>query len=230
MKSKVISVFGIILVMTVIFFALYHSKSTQNSIQENSSESNIDDSAAESSFEPAQQEENERLVETQKNLKIQKDEHKELTAKEIESIRREMKITLAAMYAAQKSFYSEFGRYSTDLLSIGYFPSDKEVKIKFGFLEPYVPSTAARGEDPRRLDSDQLLASTKKEERWVYEKTSKNIQLGDYRSYCANRCTASDRHFEVMVVAQFRDGSNPEIWTIDDKKNLLQISDGTSER
>lgn len=56
-----------------------------------------------------------------------------LTPKEIEEARSEMKLSLVAIYGAQKSFHAEYNRYSTDLYrGLGYAPEASERWSKRG--------------------------------------------------------------------------------------------------
>lgn len=152
----------------------------------------------------------------------------ELTLKEISEIRMEMKISLASIYAAEKAFFAEYGRYSTDLAAIGWQPDNSTLRARVGFLRAFYPSkTNESSENFDRLSSNELLEhlNTTRTEQFGYGPTALPIEFGDsLQKFCDSDCTASDAKFEVIAAADF--GSGMEVWRINEKKQLLQVSDG----
>lgn len=149
----------------------------------------------------------------------------QLTKEEIENVRSEMKISLSALYGAEKSFYFEFHRYSTDLATIGYGPEDGQWH-KVGFIEPFYPEKLTQTEDPRVHDTSELKQFAQNQPLF-FRQNAEKISLADFRRFCKKGCTASESHFELLAATQLIDGYPAEVWLIDDQKNLIQVQDGT---
>lgn len=160
---------------------------------------------------------------------LAKDQARPLNPEEIAQARSEIKITLAAIYAGQKSFHSEYGRYSTDLFrGIGFMPEGKERWSKVGFLQPHSPRKLAEAEDPRYLDIDAYTNDPEivPEQRPAYRNQGEKLSLADLSSHCRQGCTADQHGFEVMAAVTLVPGEPPEVWLINDKKELRQVQDG----
>ena len=155
---------------------------------------------------------------------------KSLSPAEIQAARSEMKVALAANYGGQKSFFSEYNRYSTDFRMIGYVPEPGALLYaKFGYLSPFVPSNPLENEDHRFIDSDAFVNEEEAvpEGRPVYRPSAEAITLGNYSGFCRQGCTAGDDFFELMVAAQLIEGYPADVWVINEKKELRHVQDGT---
>lgn len=114
---------------------------------------------------------------------------------------------------------------------IGWTPFDTEMRYKIGFLQAYRPSTysdvSGVREEPTRMDSDALLIEKSPEgERYTYAPVAAGLHLADYQQYCRSGCTADETHFEAMVVVSL-DSDHVDVWTINEKKELILVRDGT---
>lgn len=147
-----------------------------------------------------------------------------LSLREIEAARSEMKVTLAALYGAQKSFYSEHKRYSTDLSrGVGYAPEGKERWSKAGFLSPFLPTKLVGEEEPRFMSIDEFVA----EGGLKFERSGMNFSLQDLGRFCSRGCTANEEQFEIIAAAVLVEGYEPDVWVINEKKELVHAHDGT---
>lgn len=154
-----------------------------------------------------------------------------LTEKEVEAIRSDIKVSLSQIYTAEKSFFSEYNRYSTDLNhGAGFRPSDKYRPAKVGFLTSYNPNDLLENEDPRYLDTDSYVNDAELPVgHFVYQPSAQKIVLSDYSRFCEAGCTADAEHFEVIAVAQLVEGNPPDIWIINDKKKIQHVQDGLAK-
>lgn len=152
-----------------------------------------------------------------------------LSEAEITKLRSQAKIGLAANYAAQKSFFAEYGRYTTDLYAVGWMPEENPLPYKAGFLQPAQPANLPANEDPRRLDTDALLRDPESPARSgrLYTPSAEAISLADLSGYCKLGCTASERSFELLVAFNLDDDATLDVWRITDKKELEQVVDDT---
>ncbi len=153
---------------------------------------------------------------------------KPLSPKEILEARSEMKMSLAAPYGAQKAFYAEHRRYSTDLLNgVGFLPdAEKQRWSKVGFLSPYSPEKTIGAEDPRYFDIDEYSKDQETPVTFTYRQTGQGFSLADLSRYCEHRCTANDQQFEIMAAAILVEGNAPDIWIINEKKVIRHARDG----
>lgn len=157
-----------------------------------------------------------------------------LTQERIEKIRNMTKATLSMSYTAQKTYFAENKRYSTDLKSIGWSPPEAEMHFKMGFINPYRPPEyrdyPGLREEPLRLDTDTFLNETAIESNDIYQYTSetKNIRLSDYERYCRAGCTADDQHFEIMIVVPLDKSGHEDVWIINEKKEMTLVVNGAN--
>jgi hypothetical protein len=147
-----------------------------------------------------------------------------LNPAEIAAARVEMKITLSALYGAQKSFYAEYGRYSTDLNAVGYSPQEKERMSRAGFLRPFRPEGLAGSEDPSFLSLDQFNP-----QQFKFSRSAKGLSMPNLSNYCRQGCSADEAQFEIIAAAQFSPGAEPDVWVINQNKELVHVNDGATK-
>jgi hypothetical protein len=143
-----------------------------------------------------------------------------------------MKMSLMAIYGAEKSFYSEYRRYSTDFRALGYMP-EGELSSKAGFVSGYNPEKLVGVEDSRFLTTDDIMEIEKQNDAaagFRYGSTAMDVNIKDSGQYCQRGCTADGEHFEVMSIAQLKEGQSPEAWVIDETKGLRQVSNGFGDQ
>jgi hypothetical protein len=154
----------------------------------------------------------------------------------LKSLRSGAKLNLAMIYTAQKSFFSDFKRYSTDLIYVGWAPNVARMNFKLGFLHQLRPKNLIMSEgtteDPSRMDSDEYLQTPFNDsgDRYHYSKAAESISLFDYEKFCRQRCTANADGFEVLVVLPLGDSGRVDVWSITDKKELRQLWDGVAQK
>ena len=152
---------------------------------------------------------------------------------EIQDERSSFKLNLSALYTAEASFVSDYQRYSTDLVYMGWSPSSL-MKFKVGFLKRFDPDELQgndyNAEDPERMNTDQYLSEPAEEgaEPYQYSKSAESINLHDYAKYCRMGCTAGKKFFEVILVAQFEGNSFQDVWLINHKKEIRHVVDGVT--
>lgn len=155
---------------------------------------------------------------------------KALPPAEIEQARGGAKVALAANYAAQKSFFSEYRRYSTDLYASGWRPSELPLAYKAGFLAPYFPAQLLPEEDPRRMDTDAILAEHPARDGGpFYTPATEAISLAGLSAQCRSGCTASEHGFEMLVAFNLDADPTLEVWRINEKKELEQVVNDLAE-
>jgi hypothetical protein len=155
----------------------------------------------------------------------------------IKQMRSNAKANLASVYTALVSAQGEWGHYSTDLNAIGYAPNGNLMPFKLGFLSPYHPpieSSLNMGEPDQTtefLTTDQFnnkIRSNSKEPTY-YNDLADKIKLSDYAQYCKKECTATDNEFEVLLVLPLLDLQHVDVWTVNDRKEIIQVVDGLAE-
>lgn len=154
------------------------------------------------------------------------------TEKEIQEIRVGMRVSLAALYGAQKSFFSEYNRYASDFDALGYSPEEKVFRFNTGFLRPYYPS--ASRSTPVEREAQQIHSYESIVEREIREMGQaghkfspemQNVRLEEAASFCRNSCTASETQFEMISVANLDEDPDLDVWLMNDKKELVQVQD-----
>ncbi|MGZ3650153.1 MAG: hypothetical protein ACXVCS_02035 [Bdellovibrionota bacterium] len=148
-----------------------------------------------------------------------------LTKEEIGMIQSEARISLASLYSAEKSYFSEYNRYSTDFNQIGYSPEGdktKQLHVRAGFLRAYEPEHPNKFERPDFMSNEEFV---KMEKPWVsYAPEAEKASLEDASRYCHEGCTASDHGFEIAVVSQIN--GQTDVWTINDRKMMIHETPG----
>jgi hypothetical protein len=147
----------------------------------------------------------------------------------ITSLRAKAKLNLSMLYTGQASFFADYNRYSTDLVFIGWSPSQEQMDFKLGFLSEYRPTKLAvvngTEEDPSRLDSDEFLGG---DDRYQYTTAAEPIKLFDYEKFCRSGCTATKTSYEILVVLPLGDSGKVDVWSINQDKKLRQLWDGVT--
>ena len=147
----------------------------------------------------------------------------------ISELRSRAKLNLSALYTAQITFFSEFDRYSTDLVFIGWSPSQSPMDFKIGFLKEFRPAKLVvldgTEEDPSRMDSDEFLGS---DGSFQYTPAAESLKLHDYEKFCRMGCTATQKTFEILVVVPLGNSGKVDLWSITHDKKLRQLWDGVS--
>jgi hypothetical protein len=140
--------------------------------------------------------------------------------------------TLSFSYAAEKSYFAEYGHYTTDLKSIGFSPEETVMNFKLSFLRasPHFSSEvqSAAEEDSQRMDTDQYLQELVPDSQlnYSYSKRTEAIRLSSYEHSCVAGCTADENHFEILIILPTDDQGHVSGWSINEKKEITQILDG----
>lgn len=148
--------------------------------------------------------------------------------RERKRVRAEMRLALSAAYLAQKEFHSEFGRYTTDLRLAGWDYQSKILNFKMGFAQAGPVGEDFQNEEPQDMDTDLLIRETlEKDSRDArsYSGLAEGLSIRDYAYACRDNCTATNETFEIIAVSRIGPEGQPEIWVINDKKELRQIKD-----
>jgi hypothetical protein len=137
----------------------------------------------------------------------------------------EIKVHLASLYTAEKAFYAEYNRYSSDLKAIGWLPDPGELNIKVGFAEASIGETN-EGEDPEgHMDSDFLQELSVPDASYGYSKWAQGLSLKNLSGQCRNGCRASEHRFEIMAVSRTGPNGDPEVWVINDDKEIMKVTE-----
>ncbi len=232
-KNK--KIFILILLILIIFIFLNKNKFS-NSAELNSQNIEIktesDQTANTQSQTPASNDEKT----LQEDPKItEKHTFTENELKEIQKLRSEAKMTLASNYAAMASFRAELNRYTTDLKSAGFMLSKSEISYKLGFLKQFHPAgdnnqnTNEDFHSEKNLTTDTFIGEKDSLSNQIFKYATgvENINLDDYSKYCKKGCTASANEFEILLVLPLPNSSQVDVWTINEKKVLEQVLDGT---
>jgi hypothetical protein len=141
-----------------------------------------------------------------------------------EQIRKDMQKNLSAVFTAEKAFFAEYHRYSTDFDAIGYQPEGMVLHFKLGFARTFQP------EQPKKMDErrEQQVSTT---EGFVndpgfhlhFSRAAKAVTFDDNSHFCRSGCSASDSDFELMAISTV--GGKTEVWTINQAKELEKQSD-----
>jgi len=151
-----------------------------------------------------------------------------LTPEQIEAIRTEMKVSLAAMYGAEKSYFSEYGRYTTDFNQLGYSPERREINIKTGFVAAYQPENPLKTEDPRFMSFDEFFSEYPPkggQDPLKFSPSAEGFRLADVSRFCRQGCTASESGFEIISASNLDGDPDLDVWTINEKKELVHAFD-----
>lgn len=152
-----------------------------------------------------------------------------MTEEKRQRVYSEIKFHLAALYTAEKAFYAEYNRYTSDLKAIGWFPDAGDLDIKYGFAEPSV-GAVTEGEAPEEnMDSDYLLKNPTTDGSFSYSKWAQGLSLKNLSGQCRNGCRAAEHRFEIMAVSRTGPKGEPEVWVINDDKEIIKLTDTATE-
>ena len=166
---------------------------------------------------------------------------KKWTAEEMKEIKRRRdnaKFALASTFTAMMSFKAEFDRYSTDLKSLGFSPMQSEMNYKLGFVHQFRPSGSdnnGTNEDWNseiNLTTDTFVGEVEPQssQKYKYTPESEKIDMKDYAKYCVRGCTSSEGEFEILLVLPLPNSSRVDVWTVNERKEITQVLDGTAVR
>jgi hypothetical protein len=158
-----------------------------------------------------------------------------------QEIRSSMKVSLAALYAAQKAFYSEFGRYSTDFHALGYSPGGENMQYKTGFLRAYLPKQGRSPSEATQgpvLSHDDLDADLRRKSSsgsagakgLSFAPGMEYVRLEQAAGFCRDGCTASETGFEILSVANLDQDPDLDVWVINENKEMLHVQDDLAVR
>lgn len=151
------------------------------------------------------------------------------SAKKALQIRAALKLYLSSIYAAEKSFHAESGRYSTDFDVIGWMPQDSRLLGKAGFLNPYQAPADDFLDQPDKYSTDLVVEASQKyedpEASLFYEESAQSVNLQALSSFCQYGCTADSNHFEAIAAANLDEDEELDVWRINDQKELTHVFD-----
>ncbi len=151
-----------------------------------------------------------------------------LSAEEIKDLRTQIRKSLAELYAAENAFHNETGYYSTDLINVGWKPTEAKMKFKVGFVQASVEETPDT--NPLRLDSDAFLTEkSDTAENYQYLPTGVGIDLTPFAKLCPNGCSADQNGFEMLAVANLDDDATLDVWLMNNTREVLHLIDDTKE-
>lgn len=149
-------------------------------------------------------------------------------------IRAEIKISLSGLYAAERAFFTEAGRYSTDFDVVGWMPTSQKLSAKVGFLYPYQPPLDEYRDRMDRFDTDQAVEASKTFEdpdsHMSYQDSAIGVSMRSLGSYCETNCTADANGFEAIAAANLDDDDELDVWRINDRKELVHLFDDLEGR
>lgn len=140
-------------------------------------------------------------------------------------LQNEAKSGLSAAYTMMVAFYAEYDRYSSDLMT-GFIPEGEILSMKLGFLSSYQPHDLVERENPDRKDTDYFVeASRTSDEPIMYSEEASRIDLQSLAKFCDKKCEASEREFELIVAVNLDDDPELDVWTVNEKKELVHRYD-----
>jgi hypothetical protein len=153
-----------------------------------------------------------------------------------QSVQTQMKVALAGNYGGEKSFYSEYRRYSTDFNATGYLPESEEISFKVGFIRTFNPlksvgPTEGTSHPVSSLDElnqylqEKARRNGQEPKPFKFADSAKGVRIEDAARYCQSECTASETGFEAIAVANLDDDPDLDVWLINDKKEMLHVHD-----
>lgn len=157
-----------------------------------------------------------------------------LSEEKVKELRSMAKIQLASSYSSFKAFYIQYNRYTTDLKSAGWRPSTPIMSYRMGFLQPFYPGEGLvldedLKEDPRALENDVLINQPDETGQTTYsfDTRAERLRLQDYAHLCEKGCSATEKEFEILLLLPLGDTGKTDVWTINEKKQLKLVLDGT---
>lgn len=131
------------------------------------------------------------------------------------TIEQQIQQRLLNIFVGMKSFKAEFESYSSDLVAAG---ADLLVssEIICGFYKPYVPKL----KDAQAYSKSERLNDTFFDEK----KTFYNQKTRALLSFIPQDAIVDESRFKVACLSNTNNDSAIAIWTIDEKKSIVQIS------
>ena len=153
---------------------------------------------------------------------------------EIKSLRSRIRFSLSTIYVAQKSYFNEHKRYTSDLLAAGWNPMDREKELPYraGFLKEFIPETYDDlyfREDPRRMTAELLYSDPQMGDSYRIADNARRLYLPDFEHLCQNDCGVYADGFEFMLAAPLP-GGGVDVWTINENKELRHVQDGLARQ
>ena len=147
----------------------------------------------------------------------------------------EAKIFLSGLWIAEKSFFGEYGYYTTDLVALQWVP-DGAPWYAYGFT-----NASARTSDPRLSSLDPTRRTTADPRvtdslftkvRMVTRATERPLAQDDF-ARLAPTTTATETGFLAVAIGDVDDDSGSDerldVWTIDQDKNLVNVSNDCTD-
>jgi Na+-transporting methylmalonyl-CoA/oxaloacetate decarboxylase gamma subunit len=149
---------------------------------------------------------------------------------DVEELRSKLKSAAAGGYTAQRAFQAEWNRFTSDLVFMGWEPTMPELNYKMGFLGALVADAVDEKEKPQRYSTDAFIneETDQSSEKIRYTRAAEKINLSDYARYCQQGCVATKDSFELLLVLPLDEQGHVDVWTINDKKEMKQVVDGTA--
>lgn len=151
---------------------------------------------------------------------------------QIHNVQMAAKADLQLMLEAEKTFYSQYQTYTTDMNALAVAP--KSVLYKIGFVTPAVNlpkiESPAFTHRPELKDYDALKAAIPKLQI-AYSPLTKlsEISINDLGKYCAD-CTAHKDGFRAIAAANLDDDADLDIWTIEQSGTIVHVRDDLEKK
>lgn len=142
------------------------------------------------------------------------------------ALQTEAKINLSMAYINQKSFWAEFGVYTSAILGESpALPDNSISSYKIGFAKPTELEASVSVQVKQMHPSfDPGLYSSDKLGVLPVNERSKSI---DFDALAAQHgCVAEADKFKICAIGYAGSSENLDIWTIDQNKNLVNVVDG----
>lgn len=123
----------------------------------------------------------------------------------------EAKINLAVIYSSEKAFNAEYSTYTSDLEAMMITNDTKKPRYLCGFAKPFenkVPDVP--GYDPKRID-------------YTFLKLPELTALKDLAKHFPKDAVVTATSFKAACVGNVDEDADLDIWTIDDKKAMVNV-------
>jgi Tfp pilus assembly protein PilE len=144
------------------------------------------------------------------------------------SLQSEAKANLRSLYTAEKSFYAEYGTYTSDLVSLGWTPSGSPHYV-YGFYYTLEGGRSGpAGHDPERSDTanQDVLAQGGYNLDKTVTKSGDPLTGEDL----PEDAEVTEKSFVAAAVGDIKEDSfgNVDLWTIDQDGNITNDEDDCS--
>jgi hypothetical protein len=149
----------------------------------------------------------------------------------VKNLRAMAKASLSGFYSAQRAYFAEFGRYTTDLKTAGWLPDKAQMEYKAGFLREGKPNKfndfGRQLEDPRRMNSDAFLGEKyDRENYYAYSDQAAVISLDQFAQFCEKDCSANELGFEMILAVPLDGAGRVDVWRVNQNKEIVLVQDG----